>query len=599
MKMQESKEFRDFNPGHNLGFPSEAIAKTFCKELSQRHGIQNRKIEELCHRARWLDESISDLILREGILSDIELRDLLSIISGFPVVSLVKERISREVIQRVPVTTVSKCNILPIKLDGEKIVLVSDRIVDHDESERLRVLLGSPIEWVLCTSKELSASIKYFYGVGLQSFLDVDGQKRKGDDKEAGVETSPGMSGFVGQLLDDAILANATDIHIEPREDGISVRFRIDGILYPITVPVGIEKYRRAIVSSIKVMAQLNIAERRLPQDGRFTRVAGDNAYDIRVSVLPARHGETLSLRILNRRSTFLNLGELGLADQQHAELENLIDLTHGILLFTGPTGSGKTTSLYASLAKLNTEERKIVTLEDPIEYDIAGITQLQVQTEIGFTFPSGLRSILRHDPDVILIGEIRDSETARIAVGSSLTGHLVLSTLHTQNAASAIIRLTDMGVEPYLVAASVQGMVSQRLLRKICDTCREEYFESPNVEKEITRLFPERISPIPFYRGPGCPNCRYIGYSGRQAVFEVLPMNEALRRLVIERVPTTAFVQHALSLGFSPLRRNAWQCALEGTTTVSDVLRITRRPSFQSQMNNNQLLPYDMIEDF
>ena len=387
-------------------------------------------------------------------------------------------------------------------------------------------------------------------------------------------------------MIDDAIQANATDIHVEPLENGLRVRFRIDGILYPITLPAGIDQYRRAVVSSIKVMAQLNIAERRLPQDGRFTRVTDGHSYDVRVSVLPARHGETISLRILNRQSTFLDLEELGLEQQQRAEIEDLMALTHGIVLFTGPTGSGKTTSLYATLAKLNTDERKIVTLEDPIEYDLAGVTQMQVQQEIGFTFPSGLRSILRHDPDVILIGEIRDSETASIAVGSSLTGHLVLSTLHTQSAAGAVVRLMDMGVEPYLVAASVQGMIAQRLLRRICPTCRETYIESQPVESEALGLFPGLESPIQFHRGRGCPNCRYIGYSGRQAVFEVFPMNEELRRLVIDRAPTSALVQHALSLGFTTLRHNAWRCAVDGVTTVGEVLRITRRPSFHHNPN-------------
>ena len=571
---------RDPAAGHKLGFPSETLAKAFCSKLSELYEVAERKIEELCHRARWLDEPITDLVLREGILSGAELRDALSAISGIPTISLAEIRVATEAVERVPVTTVSRCRIMPLQLRKEHILLACDRIVSHAETEQLHVLLGCPIEWTLCTPNELSESIKHFYGVGLQSFLDIDTQKRKGDDQDGGAEASPGLSGFVGQLIDDAIQANATDIHVEPVENGLRVRFRIDGILYPITLPAGIDQYRRAIVSSIKVMAQLNIAERRLPQDGRFTRVTGGNSYDIRVSVLPARHGETISLRILNRQSTFLDLEELGLYQQQRAEIEDLIGSTHGIVLFTGPTGSGKTTSLYATLAKLNTDERKIVTLEDPVEYDLAGVTQMQVQPEIGFTFPSGLRSILRHDPDVILIGEIRDSETASIAVGSSLTGHLVLSTLHTQSAAGAVVRLMDMGIEPYLVAASVQGMIAQRLLRRICPTCRETYFESQPVEAEALALFPDLETPVPFHRGRGCPNCRYIGYSGRQAVFEVFPMNEELRRLVIDRAPTSALVQHALTLGFTPLRHNAWRCAINGATTVGEVLRMTRRAS-------------------
>lgn len=582
---------RDPTSGNKLGFPSETLARAFCAKLSELYEVPERKVEELCHRARWLGEPITNLVLREGILSGTQLRDSLSAISGIPTISLAEIRVAPEAVERVPVTTVSRCRIMPLLLRKEHIVLACDRIVSHSETEQLHVLLGCPIKWALCTPNELSESIKHFYGVGLQSFLDIETQKRTGDDQDGGAEASPGLSGFVGQLIDDAIQANATDIHVEPLENGLRVRFRIDGILYPITLPAGIDQYRRAVVSSIKVMAQLNIAERRLPQDGRFTRVTDGHSYDVRVSVLPARHGETISLRILNRQSTFLDLEELGLEQQQRAEIEDLMALTHGIVLFTGPTGSGKTTSLYATLAKLNTDERKIVTLEDPIEYDLAGVTQLQVQQEIRFTFPSGLRSILRHDPDVILIGEIRDSETASIAVGSSLTGHLVLSTLHTQSAAGAVVRLMDMGVEPYLVAASVQGMIAQRLLRRICPTCRETYIESQPVESEALGLFPGLESPIQFHRGRGCPNCRYIGYSGRQAVFEVFPMNEELRRLVIDRAPTSALVQHALSLGFTTLRHNAWRCAVDGVTTVGEVLRITRRPSFHHNPNQQHAL--------
>lgn len=576
-----ASNFTDSQTGQKLGFPSETLAQAFCERLISHHQVTPRKIEELSHRARWLDEPLTDLVLREKILSEPQLRDTLGAISGITTLSLAETQISTEAVNRVPVMAVNQRRIMPIQIEKEHILLASDRIVDHTETEQLRILLGSPVKWMLCTPKELSESIKHFYGVGLKSFLDIDAKKRKGDEQKTGTETTPGMSGFVEQLLDDAIQANATDVHIEPLENSLRVRFRIDGILYPITLPAGVDQFRRAIISSIKVMAQLNIAERRLPQDGRFTRSIKAHAYDIRVSVLPARHGETINLRILNRQSTFLNIDDLGLSAQQHVEMESLIGLSHGIVLFTGPTGSGKTTSLYAALARLNTEEQKIVTLEDPVEYDVAGITQMQVQPEIGFTFPTGLRSILRHDPDVILIGEIRDAETASIAVGSSLTGHLVLSTLHTQDAASAVVRLIDMGVEPYLVASSVQGMIAQRLLRRICLTCRETYFEDPPVEAEAHQLFPEHDTPIPFYRGRGCPNCRYIGYSGRQAVFEIFPMNEDLRRLVIERASTAALTQCALGLGLSPLRKNAWACALDGTTTVGDVLRLTRRAAF------------------
>lgn len=573
----------DANPTQSdaFGLPSAEMARTFCEALAEHHGVPPEKIEELQHRSRWLNQPVDRLALQERLLDETALRDLLAEIGDRKTVSLSQTRIAPEAIAKVPPATVSRCRVIPMALRDKRIILASDRLLDPTEAEQLRVLLGMPIEWLLCTAHDLSESIKHYYGVGLESFLSAEPRHRESGAHEASGDTTPDIARFVQQLLKEAIEANATDVHLEPRKETLRLRYRIDGVLYPVTLPRGVERFRRAIISSIKVMAQLNIAERRMPQDGRFTHGVGDDAYDIRVSVLPARYGETVNLRILNRQATFLNLRELGLSSQQKAEIEDLIGLPHGIVLFTGPTGSGKTTSLYAALSELNTDERKIVTLEDPVEYDIEGITQMQVQPTIGFTFPAGLRSVLRHDPDVILIGEIRDAETANIAVSSAFTGHLVFSTLHTQDSAGAVIRLIDMGVEPYLVAAGIQGMVAQRLLRRICPACREAYQEDAVVTAEVLQLFPERKTPIHFSRGQGCPDCRFIGYNGRQAVFEVFLMNEDLRRLVVERASSDTLMQEALRLGLSPLRRNAWASALDGITTVGDVLRMTRRPMF------------------
>ncbi len=564
-----------------FGFPTSTMARQFCRALLERHGVSEAKLEELQHRARWLQQPLDTLALRERLLGEEPLRDLLAEISGLNTVSLTRTGISAEAIARVSPATVNRCRVIPLALRGKRIVLAGARIIDPAEAEQLRVLLGMPVEHVLCTVHELDESIKHYYGVGLESFLNAEPRPREGGDGESHAEAAPDISHFVKQLLDEAIAANATDVHIEPRHDSLRLRYRIDGVLYPVTLPVGAERFQRAIVSSIKVMAQLNIAERRIPQDGRFTHGAGRDAYDIRLSVLPTRHGETVTLRILNRQSTFLSLNELGLTTQQKAEIEDLIALPHGIVLFTGPTGSGKTTSLYAALARLNTDDRKIVTLEDPVEYDMEGVTQLQVQPGIGFTFPAGLRSVLRHDPDVILIGEIRDAETAGIAVSSAFTGHLVFSTLHTQDTSGAVVRLIDMGIEPYLVAAGVQGMVAQRLLRRICPACREAYTEDPAIEAEARSLFPERTAPLAFYRGRGCPECRFLGYNGRQGIYEVFLMNNSLRRLVIERASSDMLLKQAMNMGLAPLRRNAWACALEGVTTVGDVLRMTSRPAF------------------
>lgn len=557
--------------------PNDPFADEFCRLLLRQNEVAGEKLEELKHRARWLGESLDRLAQRDGLVTAQERRDFLAQISGLPAISLTRRQISPEAIGKVPAAAVNRCRVVPVELRNNRILLAADRIVDATEAEQLHVLLGLGIDWALCNDYELSECIKHYYGVGLDGFMGLN----PGSREAASGETSPDITRFVEQLLAGAIEANATDVHIEPRRDGLRLRYRIDGMLYPVTLPAGAEKFRRAIISSIKVMAQLNIAEKRIPQDGRFTREEENNAYDIRVSVLPARHGETVNLRILNRQATFLNLDDLGLTRQQKAEMEDLIRLPHGIILFTGPTGSGKTTSLYAALARLNTEDRKIVTLEDPVEYDLAGITQMQVQPGSGFTFPAGLRSILRHDPDVILIGEIRDSETASIAVSSAFTGHLVFSTLHTQDSLGAVVRLIDMGVEPYLVASSVQGMVAQRLLRRICPACRESYREDRVVEEEARSLFPEQADSLLFYRGRGCPECRFLGYNGRRAVFETFLMHDDLRRLVVERAATGALMRQALAMGLSPLRHNAWALALQGVATVGDVLRMTRRPSF------------------
>jgi type II secretory ATPase GspE/PulE/Tfp pilus assembly ATPase PilB-like protein len=331
-------------------------------------------------------------------------------------------------------------------------------------------------------------------------------------------------------------------------------------------------------VSSLKIMPALNIAERRLPQDGRIEWKAGQESFDLRVSVLPTRHGEAVNLRILNRRSTFMRLTDLGFRPDQYEIIQDLAGQPYGMVLFTGPTGSGKTTSLYAALAHLNDAERKIITIEDPVEYQMAGITQLQVQPSIGFTFAAGLRSILRHDPDVVLIGEIRDGETAGIAVSAALTGHLVFSTLHTNDSAASLTRLVDMGIEPYLVASSVHGIVAQRLVRRLCPQCAEPEPLAGRMREELDALQPGGADSGRIRRGRGCPHCRFTGYSGRRPIFEIIEMNDELRAMVVDRASSAVLMRHAVSRGLVTLRRAAWDLVLKGETSVEELLRVTRR---------------------
>jgi type II secretory ATPase GspE/PulE/Tfp pilus assembly ATPase PilB-like protein len=347
-----------------------------------------------------------------------------------------------------------------------------------------------------------------------------------------------------------------------------------------IPMPQGVERLQKAIISSIKVTAQLNIAEKRLPQDGRFGMSVNGQDLDIRVSVLPSQHGEAANMRILNRREIFLKMGDLGLRDFQLAMLEEFVALPHGIILFTGATGSGKTTSLYASLSRINNEDLKIITVEDPVEYQLAGVTQMQVHPEIDFTFANGLRSILRHDPDVVLIGEIRDSETARIATSAALTGHLVFSTLHTNDAPSAITRLVDMGIEPYLVSSSLEGVIGQQLLRRVCPTCRKPVDVDPRVADEIRQGLPGAPADLHFYQGTGCPDCRFTGFSGRKGVFEVLAMDDDIRALTVERTSSATIMHRAVENGLVTLRQSAWMLVVDGMTSVDEVLRVTPKPA-------------------
>ncbi|MBN1558168.1 MAG: type II/IV secretion system protein, partial [Lentisphaerae bacterium] len=481
----------------------------------------------------------------------------------------------------VPPRVATRYNVVPLHFRDEVLTLASDRVHDVREEDHLRALLERPIEWSLCRRREVAESIKHYYGVGIQTFVESGmGEARGGTTPSEGArgtgEESRHVAGFVRHVIADAVRNDATDIHIEPYENKLRLRYRVDGVLQPVSLPRGVERYQRAVVSSIKIMAQLNIAERRLPQDGAFSLDVDEASYDIRVSILPSRHGETVNLRILNRRAEFLDLGQLGLPRRELNVVQDIIAQPHGVVLFTGATGSGKTTSLYAALAWLNQAERKIITIEDPIEYQIQGISQLQVNPVIGFTFASGLRSVLRHDPDVVLIGEIRDAETASIAVSASLTGHLVFSTLHTNDSAGALPRLIDMGVEPYLVASSVLAIIAQRLVRRVCKACREPHAIDPLVLERIrAEGEPDEAT---FVHGRGCPDCRFTGYNGRRALFEILVMNDELRSLVVEHAPSTRIMQLAVSQGLTTLRRYGWTLAREGITTVEEVLRVTRR---------------------
>jgi general secretion pathway protein E len=377
---------------------------------------------------------------------------------------------------------------------------------------------------------------------------------------------------LVNLLIESAIDGEASDIHIEPYEDTLRIRYRVDGILFDQEAPP--RRLQAAVTSRVKLMAEMNIAERRLPQDGRIRVTLRDRRVDIRVSTIPTVHGESIVMRLLDRSSVFLPLEKLGFGPGTLRHFEALIKRPHGIVLVTGPTGSGKTTTLYAALDKINSPDRKIITVEDPVEYQLKGVNQIPVKPKIGLTFATGLRHIVRQDPDVILIGEIRDLETAEIAIQAALTGHLVFSTLHTNDAPAAITRLQDMGVEPYLVASVLEGVLAQRLVRRVCPACRVP--DTPN-PADLEALGIEGAGGTRLYRGRGCDECRSTGYRGRTGIYELFPITEDARSLILRRAPSREIRRQAVEAGMATLRLDGWAKACEGVTTVEEILRVTQ----------------------
>ena len=438
-----------------------------------------------------------------------------------------------------------------------------------------------PVEFALASRSEVEKALKRYYGVGAETLdgmaedepidLDVTGDREITEsDQDASVIK------FVNQIIWEAFKDRATDIHFEPAEDELRIRYRIDGILHQTPMPPQLKRFQAAIISRIKVMSGMNISEKRLPQDGRINvRIKGEEL-DIRVSTVPTVWGESVSLRLLTRGKIFLTLEKLGYAPADEAALRELIVKPHGIVLVTGPTGSGKSTSLYAFLSTINSVHKRIITIEEPVEYELKGINQIAVRSEIGLTFAVGLRHILRQDPNVVMVGEIRDQETAEIAIRAALTGHLVFSTLHTNDAPSAFTRLIDMGIEPFLVASSVEAVLAQRLVRTICKHCKVEQTVDPAYLRRVG--FPEaEIGTARFWKGAGCEHCRELGYQGRMGIYELLVVSESVRPLIMNRSPATTIAQRAMEAGMRTLRTDGWNKVRSGVTTIEEVLRVTQ----------------------
>ena len=470
--------------------------------------------------------------------------------------------------------------VAPVSVEGGWLTVATADPLNPIITDDLRQFTGLPVRIVVSPADAIIDAIDRTYegtATPLQRIVEgIDDDQGGSDDEDVShlrdMAFEAPVVRLVNLLIENAISMESSDIHIEPFEDTLRIRYRIDGILYDQEAPP--RRLQAAVTSRIKLMAEMNIAERRLPQDGRIRVTLHSRRVDIRVSTIPTVHGESIVMRLLDRSSVFLPLESLGFSPEMLQRFEKLINRPHGIFLVTGPTGSGKTTTLYAALEKLNSSERKIITVEDPVEYQLKGVNQIPVKPKIGLTFASGLRHIVRQDPDVILVGEIRDLETAEISIQAALTGHLVFSTLHTNDAPSAITRLQDMGVEPYLVSSVLEGVLAQRLVRRICNQCRAPEVASPADIEALGITAADRDAKL--FRGKGCENCRGTGYRGRSGIYELFPISEDVRSLVLRRASSREIRRTAVNDGMITLRDDGWRKAREGLTTIEEVLRVT-----------------------
>jgi general secretion pathway protein E len=564
--------------------------------------LSDRRLGQILVRRGALDEAalaqalatqvekggrIGDVLVAMRAVSEGELIEALAEQLDLPFLESIDDKsVPDELVAKVPITFAKQYRLLPLELtEKETVRVASADPLQIGALDDLAVLMGTPVEVELSTSQAIIEAINRVYDRGTQHAAAAMEEMAEEDidtfaqDIEEAVDLIDAQDEapiirLVNSLISQSVKEHASDIHIEPGERDIAVRFRIDGILYEKIRPP--KKLLASIISRVKIQAGLNIAEKRLPQDGRIRiKIAGKDI-DIRVATAPTSYGERVTMRLLDRSSVLLDLEDLGFSPDHLTMMNGLIRKSHGIILVTGPTGSGKTTTLYACLSVINRPDLNILTIEDPVEYQLAGISQTQVQPKINLTFASGLRSFLRHDPDVIMVGEIRDLETAEIAIQAALTGHLVLSTVHTNDAPGAITRMVDMGVEPFLVASSVVGILAQRLVRTLCPECRESYVAT---EEEITNigLSPEMVGPgAKFSRGQGCNTCLGTGYQGRTGIYELMLPSDDIRQLILQNVDSTTIKRRAQTQGMRTLREDGARKVLAGITSSAEVLRVT-----------------------
>ncbi|HUJ10055.1 MAG TPA: type II secretion system ATPase GspE, partial [Verrucomicrobiae bacterium] len=508
---------------------------------------------------------------------------------GMDTINLAEYRVPDEVLALVPKHIARRYKIVPVyKHDNTLTVAIHDPL-DVDTVDSLRYILKMNVEPVVAAKTDIENSITRYYGSADDTVENMLQEITEGEvdlglpanqatqikiEEVAETETDAPIIKLVGLIIMEAYRNRASDIHIEPLERRLRVRYRIDGVLHEVDNPP--KRLQAAIISRLKIMSNMSIAEKRVPQDGRIQIPVMGKSLDLRVSCLPTNHGESIVMRILDKSSLLLGLGDLGFFSDDQATMEKIIGLPDGVFLVTGPTGSGKTTTLYACLNSINKPDRKIITVEDPVEYQLGGINQVQVNADINLTFSAALRSILRQAPNIIMIGEIRDLETANIAVQASLTGHLVFSTLHTNDAPSAVTRLVDMGVKPFLVASAVRAIMAQRLIRKVCAKCKTPY-KPTDYEMQVLKLNPEEVKNATIFRGTGCNECAKTGYRGRMGIYEIFQIDDEVRRLIYEKVPSNVIRARARELGMRTLREDGVRKIMAGITTPEEVISITQ----------------------
>jgi general secretion pathway protein E len=557
--------------------------------LEDKFGLSEAKLLEAVNLQETKGGRLGEILVRLRAITEDQLLQALAVQFELPwLPNLDVSQVDHEWVKKVPIHFARRYHVLPLKTEDGAVLVATTDPMETAALDDLRLLLGLPIKPVLTSSLSLLACLNRVYDEAVspegaeqvmediaasESLDQIAHELDEPQDLLDATDEAP-IIRLVNSVLFQAVRQRASDVHFESFERGLVVRYRIDGVLYPVLTPP--KHLQASIIARLKIMAGLNIAEKRLPQDGRFRiRTAGKDV-DLRVSVLPTSHGERVVLRLLEKENRLLNLSEMGFSQNRLGIIQQLIQLSHGIILVTGPTGSGKTTTLYAALTHINAPDKNIITVEDPVEYQLLGVGQMQVNPKINLTFAAGLRSILRQDPDVIMIGEIRDRETAEIAIHASLTGHLVFSTLHTNDAASSPTRLIDMGIEPFLVASSVVAVLAQRLLRQVCSDCKQPYRPT---DEELIRLgiVPPRVRPT-FYRGAGCPACAQTGYRGRTGIFELLVLDDEIRRLIGNKADSASIRQAAMAKGMVTLKDEGAEKVFHGVTTTEELMRVTQQ---------------------